>query len=68
LLANDVLVFEPCNVERGKAEYAAHHLAAGFAISQDVPATCKRGTGSAINSMACIASVGRTTVTTGARQ
>jgi ketosteroid isomerase-like protein len=61
LLADDALVFESGGVERGKSEYAAHHLAADAAFSQAVPATRSRRTGDAINSMAWIASEGRTT-------
>ncbi len=63
LLADEALVFESGGVERGKAEYAAHHLAADAAFSQAVPAIRTRRTGSAIGSMAWVASEGRTTGT-----
>lgn len=36
LLADDVLVFETGGVERGKAEYAAHHLQADAEFNQAV--------------------------------
>ena len=61
LLADDALIFESGGVERGKAEYAAHHLAADAAFSQAVPASRTRRTGSAIGSIAWVASEGRTT-------
>lgn len=61
LLADDALVFETGGVERGKSEYAAHHLAADAAFSQAVPATRTRRTGDAINRIAWIGSEGRTT-------
>ena len=61
LLADDALIFESGGVERGKAEYAAHHLAADAAFSQAVPANRNRRTASAIGSIAWVASEGRTT-------
>jgi ketosteroid isomerase-like protein len=67
LLADDALIFESGGVERGKAEYAAHHLAADAAFSQAVPATRTRRTGSAIGSIAWVASEGRTTGTYGGK-
>lgn len=63
LLADNALIFESGGVERGKAEYAAHHLAADAAFSQAVPGSRTRRTGSATDSMAWIASEGRTTGT-----
>lgn len=63
LLANDALIFEAGGVERSKAEYASHHLAADAAFSQAVPATVTRRSGNAAASIAWIASEGRTTGT-----
>ena len=39
LLADDALLFESGHVERGRAEYAAHHLAADAAFSAAVRRT-----------------------------
>ena len=39
LLAEDVLIFESGGVERGRAEYASHHLAADAAFSAAVRRT-----------------------------
>lgn len=62
-LANDALIFESGGVERGKAEYASHHLAADAAFSQAVPATITRRAGEAVGNVAWIATEGRTTGT-----
>lgn len=62
-LANDALIFEAGGVERGKAEYASHHLAADAAFSQAVPARLARRAGQAVGGIAWIASEGRTTGT-----
>ncbi len=63
MLASDVLIFEGGGVERTKAEYEAHHLAADAAFTQAVPAVLTRRSGRAIGPMAWIASEGRTTGT-----
>lgn len=63
LLAEDALIFEAGGVERGKAEYASHHLAADAAFSQAVPGTIARRVGEAVGSVAWIATEGRTTGT-----
>jgi hypothetical protein len=62
-IADDALIFEGGGVERSKAEYAAHHLAADATFSQAVPSTLTRREGHAIGAMAWIASEGRTTGT-----
>ena len=62
-LAQDALIFESGGVERGKAEYASHHLAADAAFSQAVPARTTRRAGEAVGNVAWIASEGRTTGT-----
>jgi ketosteroid isomerase-like protein len=63
LLSNDALIFEAGGVERGKAEYASHHLAADAAFSQAVPAKITRRAGESIGNVAWIATEGRTTGT-----
>ena len=63
LLAEDALIFEAGGVERGKAEYASHHLAADAAFSQAVPSTITRRAGEAAGNIAWIATEGRTTGT-----
>ena len=63
LLAEDALIFESGGVERGKAEYASHHLAADAAFSQAVPSTISRRAGEAVGRIAWIATEGRTTGT-----
>lgn len=61
LLADDVLIYESGEVERSKAEYAAHHLAADIEFTKAVPSTVTRRAGQAIGGIAWIASEGRTT-------
>lgn len=63
MLASDVLIFEGGGVERSKAEYEAHHLAADAAFTQAVPAVVTRRAGQALGPTAWIASEGRTTGT-----
>ena len=63
LLADDVLIFESGEVERSKAEYAAHHLSADAEFSRAVPSSPGRRAGDASGTMAWIASEGRTTGT-----
>ena len=62
-LADDALIFEAGGVERSKAEYAAHHLAADAAFSQAVPAIRHRRSGEVIGEIAWIASEGHTSGT-----
>ena len=62
-LTNDALIFEAGGVERGKAEYASHHLAADAAFSRAVPARITRRAGEAVGNVAWIATEGRTTGT-----
>ena len=63
LLADDVLIFESGEVERSKAEYAAHHLGADAEFSRAVPSSPSRRAGDASGAMAWIASEGRATGT-----
>lgn len=60
LLADEVLIFEGGRVERSKAEYAAHHLAADAAFSKAVSSTLTRRSGGASGDTAWVASEGRT--------
>ena len=62
-LADNALIFETGGVERGKSEYAAHHLAADSAFAQAVPSRITRRAGEAIGSVAWLATEGRTTGT-----
>lgn len=62
-LAADALIFETGGVERSKAEYASHHLAADAAFSKAVPSRLTRRSGGASGALAWIASEGRTTGT-----
>ena len=55
LLATDALIFEGGGVERSRAEYASHHLAADAAYSQAVPAVVTRRSGDSAGSVAWIA-------------
>lgn len=63
MLAADALIFEGGGIERSRAEYASHHLAADAAYSQAVPAVVTRRSGDSAGSVAWIASEGRTTGT-----
>ena len=63
LLDDDALIFEQGGAERSKAEYAAHHLTADAAFSQAVPSLRTRRAGHASESLAWIATEGRTTGT-----
>ena len=60
LLTSDALVFEAGGVERGKAEYASHHLAADAAFSHAVPSSITKRAGEAVGNLAWIATEGRT--------
>ena len=58
LLADDVLIFEAGGVERSKAEYRAHHLAADAEFSGSVPSVVTRRTGGSNGAVAWIATEG----------
>lgn len=60
LLSEDALIFEAGSVERSKAEYAAHHLAADAEFSRAVPSVVTRRSGGSAGGLAWIASEGRT--------
>ena len=62
-LADKALIFESGGVERSKAEYASHHLAADADFSQAVHAKVTRRSGEATGNVAWITSEGRTTGT-----
>jgi ketosteroid isomerase-like protein len=59
LLSDDALIFEEGHVERGKAEYAKHHLPADAAFSKSVTGTVARRSGGAAGDFAWVASEGR---------
>jgi ketosteroid isomerase-like protein len=63
LLADDAVIYESGGVERGKAEYASHHLEADAAFSKAVPSRITRRTGAADGSVAWLLTEGRTTGT-----
>ena len=63
LLATDAVIFEEGEVERTKAEYAAHHLAADAVFARAVRSVVTRRTGQSAGPLAWIASEGRTTGT-----
>lgn len=63
LLTEDAVVFEAGGVERGKAEYAAQHLAADAAFAKAVPTVLTRRTGDTVGALAWIATEGRTSGT-----
>ncbi|MEO7365595.1 MAG: nuclear transport factor 2 family protein [Sphingomicrobium sp.] len=60
LLADNVLIFESGEVERSKAEFAAHHLGADAIFAQAVRSTVARRSGNADGKTAWIVSEGRT--------
>lgn len=62
-LAGNALIYESGGVERGRQEYAAHHLGADSAFAQAVPGTVTRRAGEAVGAVAWIATEGRTTGT-----
>lgn len=62
-LAEKALIYESGGVERGRQEYAAHHLGADAAFAQAVPGTITRRNGEAAGNIAWIATEGRTTGT-----
>lgn len=59
-LSDNAVVFESGGVERGKAEYAAHHAAADAAFAAAVPSRSVRRTGQAFGDTAWILTEGRT--------
>lgn len=63
LLNTDALIFESGGVERGKAEYASHHLAADAAFAAATTHNVIRRSGAASGDFAWIATEGRTTGT-----
>ncbi len=60
-LSEDALIFESGGVERGKREYASHHLAADAQFSKAVPSKVTRRVGHVSGATAWIATEGRTT-------
>lgn len=59
-LAENALIYEAGGVERGRQEYASHHLGADSAFAQAVPGTIVRRAGEAVGNVAWIATEGRT--------
>ena len=62
-LAENALIYEAGGVERGRQEYASHHLGADSAFAQAVPGTVTRRGGEAVGGIAWIATEGHTTAT-----
>ena len=62
-LAENALIYESGGVERGRQEYAAHHLSADATFAQAVPGKVTRRAGEAVGNIAWIATEGRTTGT-----
>ena len=60
-LAEDALIYESGGVERGKAEYASHHLPADAAFAAATARTVTRRTGHAAGTMAWIATESKVT-------
>ena len=61
LLAEDALIYESGGVERGKAEYASHHLPADAAFTAATTRTVTRRTGHAAGTMAWVATESKVT-------
>lgn len=59
-LADNALIYESGGVERGREEYASHHLGADSAFAQAVPGTVTRRAGQAAGTIAWIATEGHT--------
>jgi ketosteroid isomerase-like protein len=59
-LAEGTLIYESGGVERGRQEYASHHLGADAAFAQAVPGTVTRRAGEAAGNIAWVATEGRT--------
>ena len=62
-IAENALIYEAGGVERGRQEYASHHLGADAAFAQAVPGTVTKRAGEAVGAVAWIATEGRTTGT-----
>ena len=62
-LSEDATIFESGGVERGKAEYAAHHAPADAAFARAVPSRTTRRSGGVAGDTAWILTEGRTTGT-----
>jgi len=63
LIADEALIFESGEVEHGKAEYAAHHLAADAVFSKAVESRVLRRSGGVAGDLSWVASEARTTGT-----
>lgn len=62
-LAESALIYEAGGVERGKQEYASHHLGADAAFARAVPGKITRRAGDTAGNVAWLATEGRTTGT-----
>lgn len=62
-LTENALIYEAGGAERGRQEYASHHLAADAAFARAVPGKITRRGGEAVGNVAWIATEGRTTGT-----
>jgi ketosteroid isomerase-like protein len=62
-LSENALIYEAGGVERGRQEYASHHLGADSAFAKAVPSTMTRRAGEAVGNIAWIATEGHTTGT-----
>lgn len=62
-LTDNALIYEAGSVERGRQEYASHHLAADAAFARAVPGKITRRAGEVAGDVAWIATEGRTTGT-----
>ena len=62
-LAENAMIYESGGVERGRQEYASHHLGADAAFAKAVPGTVTRRAGEAVGNFAWIATEGGTTGT-----
>jgi ketosteroid isomerase-like protein len=60
-LDKGALIYEAGGVERGRKEYASHHLGADSAFARAVPGTVTRRVGEAVGDFAWIATEGRAT-------
>jgi len=60
-MASDALIYESGGVERSKAEYASHHLAADAAFAKTTTLGVKKRSGNATGDFAWIATEGVTT-------
>ena len=59
-LTENALIYEAGGVERGRQEYASHHLAADAAFARAVPGTITRRAGQGVGDTAWLATEGRT--------